>query len=77
MNVNLTISMTPEQLVESFLDQRQSQKVMLDFLCAVDLGMADAGFTEELVRRLAVSLRKDYEDHEWEAFITTLVEPAK
>jgi hypothetical protein len=46
-----------EDLADTFMELGHSDTI--DFICQLDLSVADAGFTEALIKRLVTSIRSD------------------
>lgn len=44
----------------------------IEAVMAIDLGIADVGFTEELIRKLIASCRVDWSDKEFSDFIKSI-----
>lgn len=60
--LNLNVKVDADQLVEDFIYGDREQT--LQFILQVDLGIADADFTETLITKLWDSLRGDLNDSE-------------
>lgn len=60
--LNLNVKIEADQLVEDFIYGDREQA--LQFILQVDLGIADAEFTETLITKLWDSLRSDLNESE-------------
>ena len=69
VNVNLSEHDLRDAIVHA------SQDYALDFVLAIDLAIADAGFTESLIKRLTASLRGDLDAKDFDKLITELAKP--
>lgn len=54
--------------------EHMSRGEVEDFICALDLSIADAEFTESLVLKLLKSLSGDLEGSEWSDLVATIAE---
>lgn len=48
--------------------QEMSYEEAMEFICAIDLAFADAGFTEQLIIRLMESMRNDLSESDWSIY---------
>jgi hypothetical protein len=63
VKLRVEVDISPESIVDDF-----TRDEAMDFICAVDLIQADAGFTEELIIKLIKSMKSDLFPDEWESF---------
>lgn len=68
--LNLNVKIEAEQLVEDFIYGDREQA--LQFILQVDLGIADADFTEALITKLWDSLRGDLNESEISTILAKL-----
>lgn len=68
MNLHITLPIEISLLV----DEISNHKDALEFILAVDLARADAGFTEDLIKRLTASLRNDLTPAEFQDMLAEL-----
>lgn len=57
INISLDLEKDKEEIVEMFSDSIYDE--IIDFVLALDLKIADVGFTEKLIKALAKSLESD------------------
>ncbi|MBS0160746.1 MAG: hypothetical protein JSS26_19370 [Nitrospira sp.] len=73
MKLAVNVTLSEHDLRDAVVHAKQRDA--LDFMLAIDLAIADAGFTEALIRRLAASLRGDLDDKDFDALIADLAKP--
>lgn len=61
-----------EDLADTFMELGRSDT--LDFICQLDLSIADAGFTEALIKRLVTSIRGDMSEEDFADLIAHITE---
>lgn len=77
IKLTIPVVLTDEDVIDSLVSCDYDQ--ILDFVCRLDLTMADVGFTEDLIIRLIKSLRGEYKNNpeEFEASLKEMVERSK
>ena len=70
MRLAITTHINEHDIRDSVL--ASDHDTIAEFVLALDLAVADAGFTEALVKKLMASLRGDTGDKEWEELIGEL-----
>lgn len=68
MNLHITLPIETSLLVAEISNQKDA----IEFILAVDLARADAGFTEDLIKRLTASLRNDLTPAEFQDMLAEL-----
>lgn len=58
----MSMELTQDQIVNALVSSQITRDELLDMLTSLDLMVAEVEFTEELVRRLVKSLKRDSED---------------
>lgn len=67
MNLELTLNLSVDDFVMAIC--RNTNKEIIDAILAIDLRLADVGFTVELIKRLKKSLLSDLDKEEIEQFL--------
>ena len=62
--VYVSVPINAHELADAFVSAADRDQATA-FILAIDLAIADAGFTEELLLKLASSLSGDLEPNEW------------
>lgn len=68
MNLHITLPIETSLLVAEISNHKDA----IEFILAVDLARADAGFTEDLIKRLTASLRNDLTPAEFQDMLNEL-----
>lgn len=73
--MKISVEIDLDQMAEEIMvaGHEEAMRVIL----AIDIGIADAGFTEELIVNLWNSLRGDLEDSEVKDFLNKLMLPSQ
>lgn len=69
--ININVRISAEDLRAALMETTQEQ--VMETILAIDLSLQDAGFTEELIKRLAQSLRGDMAASDWLVLCTELM----
>jgi hypothetical protein len=72
--ISLPVKIDANQIAGSVCTRRDRDEV-LDFILAIDLAIADVGFTEQLIKRLCASIKGDLGEEEYNALIDELKQP--
>ena len=68
--MRISFDLMAEDIAEAFIDMRQSD--LIELICAIDIRTASVEFTEELIKRLAVSIRCDMSEEDFSALLSEI-----
>jgi hypothetical protein len=73
--VQISISVTPDELIDGFLLSGRGEEATFDFIKALDLGMASYDFTLRVARHLVAELEKECRQDGESFDMTELTQP--